>query len=255
MAKLRQLANRITDDLARQLAVRLQTALSGLSTPRPTRRRSRRLNLSRTIRENLSNCRRRSDGRPTIVADQLIFNAPARRELDWHVTFVVDVSGSMSASVVYSALVAAIFDALPALSVRFLAFSTELIDLSDQVDDPLALLLEVDVGGGTDIGLGLRAARAGIKVPARSIVVLVTDFEEGVSIPGMLAEVRALVDSGVRCLGLASLDDAGQARFHQGLAQMMASAGMSVAAVSPEKLAQWVGDQIRGNVARGPIDG
>lgn len=255
MAKLRQLAQKITDDLARQLAVRLQTALSGLSTPRPTRRRSRRLNLSRTIRANLANGRRRSDGRPTIVADQLIFNAPARRELDWHVTFVVDVSASMSASVVYSALVAAIFDALPALSVRFLAFSTELIDLSDQVDDPLALLLEVDVGGGTDIGLGLRGARAGIKVPSRSIVVLVTDFEEGVSIPGMLAEVRALVDSGVRCIGLASLDDSGQARFHQGLAQMMASAGMSVAAVSPEKLAQWVGDQIRGNLAGGSIDG
>ncbi|QDV47713.1 VWA domain containing CoxE-like protein [Stieleria neptunia] len=255
MAKLRQLAQKITDDLARQLAVRLQTALSGLSTPRPTRRRSRRLNLSRTIRANLANGRRRSDGRPTIVADQLIFNAPARRELDWHVTFVVDVSASMSASVVYSALVAAIFDALPALSVRFLAFSTELIDLSEQVDDPLALLLEVDVGGGTDIGLGLRGARAGIKVPSRSIVVLVTDFEEGVSIPGMLGEVRALVDSGVRCIGLASLDDSGQARFHQGLAQLMASAGMSVAAVSPEKLAQWVGDQIRGNVAGGSIDG
>ncbi|WP_182866449.1 DUF5682 family protein [Rhodopirellula sp. JC639] len=255
LAKLRRLAKKITDDLARELAVRLQTALSGLSTPRPTRRRSRRLNLSRTIRANLANGRRRPDGRPTIVADQLIFNAPARRELDWHVTFVVDVSGSMSASVVYSALVAAIFDALPALSVRFLAFSTELIDLSDQVDDPLALLLEVDVGGGTDIGLGLRGARAGIKVPSRSIVVLVTDFEEGVSIPAMLAEVRALVDSGVRCIGLASLDDSGQARFHHGLAQLMASAGMSVAAVSPEKLAQWVGDQIRGNAGGGSIDG
>ncbi|MCO8121993.1 DUF5682 family protein [Stieleria sp. TO1_6] len=255
MHQLRRLAKRITDQLAQQLAVRLQTALSGLSTPRPTRRRSRQLNLPRTIRENLRNCRRRPDGRATIIADRLIFNAPARREMDWHVTFVVDVSGSMSASVVYSALVAAIFDALPALSVRFLAFSTELIDLSDQVADPLALLLEVDVGGGTDIGLGLRAARAGIKVPSRSIVVLVTDFEEGVSIPSMLAEVRALVDSGVRCLGLASLDDSGQARYHDGLAQMMASAGMSVAAVSPEKLARWIGDQIRGNPSSGQIDG
>jgi hypothetical protein len=62
----------------------------------------------------------------------------------------------------------------------------------------------------------------------------------------MIAETRALVESGVKCLGLAALDDQGVARFHQGCAQMMASAGMPVAAVSPEKLAQWVGDQIRG---------
>ncbi len=79
--------------------------------------------------------------------------------MDWHLTFVVDVSGSMSASVVYSALVAAIFDALPALSVRFLTFSTEVIDLSEQVEDPLSLLLDVQIGGGTNIGLGLRGPR------------------------------------------------------------------------------------------------
>lgn len=247
LQKLRQLARRITEQLARQLAVRLQAALSGLSTPRPTRRRNRRLNLPRTIRANLAHCHRRSDGRPTIIAEQLVFNAPAKRQLDWHLTFVVDVSGSMSASVVYSALVAAILDALPALSVRFLTFSTELIDLSAQVEDPLSLLLDVQIGGGTNIGLGLRAARAGIKVPSRSIVVLVSDFEEGVSVGQMLAEVRALVDAGVKCLGLAALDDTGVARFHQGYAQMMASVGMAVAAVSPEKLASWVGDQIRGS--------
>ena len=151
----------------------------------------------------------------------------------------------MSASVIYSALVAAIFDALPAISIRFFAFSTEVIDLSDQVADPLSLLLEVQIGGGTDIGLGLRAARAAIKLPARSIVVLVSDFEEGASVGQMLAEVRALVGAGVKCLGLASLDDHGVARFHQGYAQLLASAGMSVAAVSPEHLAQWVGHQIR----------
>lgn len=243
--RLRRLAKRITDALAEELAVRLRPATNGLSTPRPTRRRSRRLNLPRTIRENLSNAYRMPDGRASIIAERLIFNAPARREMDWHLTFVVDVSGSMDASVVYSALVAAILDGLPALSVRFLAFSTEVIDFSDEVADPLSLLLEVQVGGGTDIGLGLRAARAGITVPSRSLVVLVSDFEEGVSVGGMLSEVRALVDAGVKCVGLAALDDSGTARYHQGYAQMVAAAGMPVAAVSPERLARWVGDQVK----------
>ncbi len=67
----------------------------------------------------------------------------------------------MTSSVVYSALCAAIFSELPALSIRFLAFSTQVVDLSGHVSDPLTLLLEVQVGGGTHIGLGLRHARAG----------------------------------------------------------------------------------------------
>jgi hypothetical protein len=246
VATLRRLARRITEQLAQELAVRLQPAMHGLSSPRPTRRRGRKLNLARTIRDNLANCHRRSDGRVRIVAERLMFHSRAKRQMDWHLTFVVDVSGSMSASVIYSALVAAVFDALPALSVRFLAFSTEVLDFSEQVSDPLSLLLEVQVGGGTDIGLGLRAARAGITIPSRSIVILVSDFEEGASVGRMVAEVRALIDSGVTCLGLAALDDQGVARYHQGYAAMMAGAGMPVAAVSPEHLARWVGDQIRG---------
>lgn len=248
--RLRKLARRITEQLAKRLAVRLHSSMSGLSTPRPTRRRARRLNLPRTIRDNLVNVYRRGDGRAAIIAKRLVFNSTAKRQMDWHLTFVVDVSGSMTESVVYSALCAAIFAELPALTVRFLAFSTEVIDLSGQVSDPLGLLLEVQVGGGTHIGLGLRAARSGIKVPSRSIVVLVSDFEEGVSIGQMLSEVRALTEAGVKCVGLAALDDTGTARFHQGYAKLVASAGMPVAAVSPERLAEWVGDQIRGQAGQ-----
>ncbi|WP_235935278.1 DUF5682 family protein [Candidatus Laterigemmans baculatus] len=248
--KLRRLAKRITQALAEQLAIRIRPALTGLSTPRPTRRPNRKLNLPRTIRDNLANVYRRSDGRPAVIAKRLIFNSPARREMDWHLTFVVDVSGSMDASVIYSALCAAIFAELQALSVRFLAFSTEVIDLSDHVVDPLTLLLEVRVGGGTHIGLGLRAARTRITVPSRSIVVLVSDFEEGVSVNEMLAEIRALSTAGVQCVGLAAIDDSGTARFHQGYAQLAASAGMSVAAVSPERLARWVGDQVRSRASQ-----
>jgi Mg-chelatase subunit ChlD len=243
--RLRQLAKRITEQLAKELAVRVRPHVHGLSTPRPTRRRSKRLNLARTLRSNLINTIQRVDGSRSIVAKDLIFHSASKREMDWHLTFVVDVSGSMSASVVYSALCAAIFSELPALTVRFLAFSTKVIDLSDRVHDPLSLLLEVQVGGGTHIGLGLRHARAGLAVPSRSIVVLVTDFEEGVSPATMVAEVLALVESGAKCIGLAALDDSGVARFHQGYAQIVANAGMPVAAVSPERLASWVGDRIR----------
>ena len=243
---LRKLARRITERLAEQLANRLRPSLTGLSTARPTRRKSRRLDFARTLNANLDTAYRRSDGRVGIAPQQLIYRSPARRQMDWHLSFVVDVSGSMEASVIYSALMAAIFSSLPAIDVRFFAFSTRVIEFSDTVDDPLSLLMEIQVGGGTHIGLGLRAARDAIKNPSRTLVVLVTDFEEGVSVPEMLAEVRMLADSGAKLIGLAALDDNAKARYHTGNAAAVAGAGMAVAAVSPERLAQWVGDQIRG---------
>ena len=247
LGQLRKLARRITERLAEQLANRLRPALSGLSTARPTRRPSRRLDFARTLDTNLDTAYRRADGRITVAPRRIVFRTPARRCMDWHLIFVVDVSGSMEASVIYSALVAGIFSALPAIDVRFFAFSTEVIDLSDSVDDPLALLMEVKVGGGTHIGLGLRAAREAIRNPTRTLVVLVTDFEEGMSVPEMLAEIRILADSGAKLIGLAALDDDAKPRYHTGNAAGAVSAGMPVAAVSPERLAHWVGDQIRGS--------
>lgn len=247
LAMLRRLARRITDRLASALADRLRPALQGLSTPRPSRRRTHRLDFRRTLRQNLQTAQRRPDGRLGLAPTRIVFRTPARRQLDWHLIFAVDVSGSMEASVIYSAMMAAIFSALPALEVTFYAFNTEIVDLSDVVDDPLSLLLEVRVGGGTQIGQALRAARQAIRNPSRSLIVLVTDFEEGVSVAEMLAEISTLSAAGARLLGLAALDDDARPRFHRGNAAAAAAAGMPVAAVSPERLAQWVSDQIRGD--------
>ncbi len=246
LALLRKLARRITERLAEQLAKRLRPALTGLSTARPTYRRSPKLDFSRTLARNLKFVYRREDGHISIAPQRLVFRKPAKRQMDWHLIFVVDVSGSMEASVIYSALVAAIFSSLPAVDVRFFAFSTEVLDFTDTVDDPLSMLMEVQVGGGTHIGLGLRAARQAIKNPTRTMVVLVTDFEEGVSVPEMLSEVKMMSDSQAKLIGLAALDDEAKPRYHAGNAAAMSTAGMAVAAVSPERLAQWVGDQIRG---------
>src|SRR6202023_1502865 len=44
-----------------------------------------------------------------------------RRSLDWRVILVVDVSGSMEASVIYSALMAAILSGLPSVKTNFVA--------------------------------------------------------------------------------------------------------------------------------------
>ncbi|MFE7762764.1 DUF5682 family protein [Streptomyces sp. NPDC057438] len=246
LARLRPLVRRLVDELAKELATRMRPALTGLATPRPTRRPGGRLDLPRTLRANLAHTHRTADGRTVVVPERPVFSTRSRKEADWRLVLVVDVSGSMEASVIWSALTAAVLGGVPTLSTHFLAFSTDVIDLTDRVDDPLSLLLEVRVGGGTHIAAGMAHARSLVTVPSRTLVVVVSDFEEGCPLGGLLGEVRALAGSGVHLMGCAALDDTGTPRYSVPVAQQLVAAGMPVAALSPLALARWVGDRLRG---------
>jgi Mg-chelatase subunit ChlD len=245
VARLRRLVESIVARLIAELATRLRPAIVGLPSPRTTKKRTGPLDLRRTVRANLVNLRPRDDGSLQMIPASLFFKSRNQRELDWRIVLVVDVSGSMEASVIYSALVAAILSHTPWLGIHFLAFSTRVLDMTGRVSDPLGLLLEVAVGGGTDIGAALAHARGLLKTPHRSVVVVVSDFEEGASVPRLLAEVRALAESGARPLGLAALDDRGAPRYNQAIASQVVSAGMPVAALTPLELVRWIGDQLR----------
>ncbi|MFJ6180953.1 DUF5682 family protein [Streptomyces sp. NPDC092295] len=247
LARLRPLVARLVAELTEALANRLRPALTGLSHPRPTRRPGGPLDLARTLRANLATARRDPDtGAVTVLPERPVFRTRARKAADWRLVLVVDVSGSMEASTVWAALTASVLAGVPAVSTHFVAFSTEVLDLTDQVDDPLSLLLEVRVGGGTNIARGLRHARELVTVPSRTLVVLISDFEEGGPVSPLLTEVRALVDAGCHVLGCASLDDEGRPRYSAGVAGQLVGAGMPVAALSPLELARWVGERVGG---------
>ncbi|MEW2298522.1 DUF5682 family protein [Streptomyces sp. NPDC006655] len=244
LAALRPLVRRLVDALTQELATRLRPALHGTALPRPSRRPGGGLDLPRTLRANLATARRAPDGTVRVIPEHPVFRTRARRAADWRLILVTDVSGSMEASTVWAALTASVLAGVPTLSTHFLAFSTEVVDLTDHVADPLSLLLEVSVGGGTHIAAGLRHARELVTVPSRTLVVVVSDFEEGHPVGGLLAEVRALVGAGCQVLGCASLDDSGRPRYSTGVAGQLVAAGMPVAALSPLELARWVGEKI-----------
>ncbi|MFI2317237.1 vWA domain-containing protein [Streptomyces sp. CB00072] len=243
LAALRPLVRHLVDELTRQLATRLRPALTGTMLARPTRRPGGRLDLPRTLRANLATARRTADGTIQVIPEKPVFRSRARRSADWRLILVTDVSGSMESSTIWSALTASVLAGVPTLSTHFLAFSTEVVDLTGHVHDPLSLLLEVSVGGGTHIAAGLRHARSLIAVPSRTLVVVISDFEEGAPLAGLLAEVRSLVNTGCHVLGCASLDDAGRPRYSTGVAGQLVAAGMPVAALSPLELARWIGEK------------
>ncbi|MFF9489722.1 DUF5682 family protein [Streptomyces sp. NPDC014676] len=246
IARLRPLVRRLVEELTRELAGRLRPALTGLTTPRPSRRPGGRLDLPRTLRANLVHSRRLEDGTVRIVPERPVFRTRAARQSDWRLILVVDVSASMESSVVWSALTAAVLGGAPMLSAHFLTFSTRVVDLTDRIDDPLSLLLEVRVGGGTHIAAGLAHARTLVTVPNRTLMVVVSDFEEGGAVDGLLTEVESLVSSGVHLLGCAALNGDGAPRYSVPVARRLVAAGMPVAALSPLSLARWVGERVRG---------
>src|SRR4029079_18606503 len=88
-------------------------------------------------------------------------------------------------------------------------------------------------------------ARKLAKVPQRTLVIVVSDFDEGFAIEDLIAEVRALVESGVHPLGLAALDDAGKARYCAPVAELVVSAGMPIAALTPLERCLWLDETFR----------
>nr|WP_236049283.1 DUF5682 family protein [Actinoplanes ovalisporus] len=245
LAKLRPLVAKLTSELTAKLARRIRPALTGIGTPRLTTRPTGRLDLAATVRRNLHTVRPDAAGRPQILPERPVFRSPGRRSVDWQVILLVDVSGSMEQSTIWAALTASVLAGVPALRTHFVTFSTEVIDLTDRVTDPLSLLLGIRVGGGTHIAAALRYARQMSVVPARTMVITISDFEEGFPLGDLLGATRALVDDGTTLLGCASLDDRGQPRYSTGVAGQLVAAGMPVAALSPAELAGWIGDRVR----------
>jgi hypothetical protein len=69
----------------------------------------------------------------------------------------------------------------------------------------------------------------------------VTDFFEGGRPNDMLTAIRHLRESGVRVLGLAALDEKAEPVYNKEMAQQCVDAGAEVAALTPQRLAEWIG--------------
>lgn len=235
----RRIVRQVVEELRRKLARQVRPILWGrLNRLRRSRLKVfRNLDWHRTIRANLKHYDRE---KRRLVLEVLHFFSRVEHHMPWHIIMAVDCSGSMMDSVIYSAVMAGIFKALPSLRVTLVAFDTAVVDLSDQVDDPTELLMNVQLGGGTDIAGALGHCETRVQYPHRTIVVLVTDFFEGGPAAGLLAAIKRLREGGVRVLGLAALDDKAEPSYDRHMAEQCVAAGAEVAALTPQRLAEWL---------------
>lgn len=235
----RGIVRQVVEDLKRRLARDVRAVLWG----RLNRRHRSRLKVAsnfdvkRTIRENLKHY---DVDRKQLVLQSLHFFSRVEHHMPWHIVMAVDCSGSMMDSVIHSAVMAGIFKGLPAVRVSLVAFDTAVVDLTDQVDDPVQVLMSVQLGGGTDIAGAVGYCETLVRSPTRTILVLVTDFCEGGSPGPLIAAVKRLREGGVRVLGLAALDESANPVYDRQVAERCVDVGAEVAALTPRRLAEWM---------------
>ena len=190
-----------------------------------------------TIRDNLKHY---DPERKQLIIQKVRFFSRIERRLPWQIIICIDQSGSMASSVIHSAVMAGILAGLPSLQINLVVFDTSVVDLSDYVDDPVEILMSVQLGGGTNIGQAITYCEGLVGNPHRSVLILVSDFAEGGAPSKLLSSCRRLREAGVILLGLASLDEKANAFYDVKMAELLAQTGMEIAALTPKRLAEWL---------------
>ncbi len=241
----RKIIEKVVNELKDKLKVQVERAITGaIRRDRHSPRKVfRNLDLKTTLRRNLKNY---DDDSGKLFVDQLFFYAAERKKRPWHVIVTVDQSGSMLDSAIFSAVMASIFAELPGVRTSLILFDTQVVDLSGQVGQPVDVLLSIQLGGGTDITKAMEYANQLVREPARSIVILITDFYEGRNEQDLVRQVREMAESGIRLIGLGALGYDARPAYNKATAGKLRKVGMDVLVCTPEKLAECMAEIIRG---------
>jgi len=229
----RLVVKQVVDELMKRLDEPLRSAISSALDRSQRNRRPRHAEIDwhRTIRANL---RHWQPEHRTIVPQTLIGYGRKARRPRREVVLCIDQSGSMANSVVYSSIFGAVMASLPAVATKLVVFDTAVVDMTEQLDDPVELLFGVQLGGGTDINGAVGYCQSIIREPRNTILVLISDLYEGGVEAGLLRRAADLVESGVQFVTLLALSDEGAPAYDHQLAAKLAALGVPSFACTPD---------------------
>ena len=229
----RQVVRKVVDELLRTRSAPTQQAVTG-ALNRSARRRNPRYNeidWKTTITKNLKNYQPEYK---TIIPEMRIGYGRKRKAMK-DIILCLDQSGSMGTSVIYSGIFGSVLASIPAVSTRMVVFDTTVVDLTDDLQDPVDLLFGVQLGGGTDIARALTYCQGVITRPQDTVLVLVTDLYEGGDAREMRKKFVSLVNSGVQLIVLPALNDDGAPSYDKSHAEFLANIGVPTFACTPDK--------------------
>lgn len=240
----RLVVRKVVEALMKRLEEPLRQAVNGAIDRASVNRRPRHAEIdwNRTIRANLRHYQ--AEYRTIIPETRLGHGRKSRGSLK-DVILCIDQSGSMANSVVYSSIFGAVMASLPAVSTRLVVFDTEVVDLTDDMDDPVEVLFSVQLGGGTDINRAVGYCESRITRPEDTVLVLISDLYEGGVEAGLLARAQRLVGSGVQMIALLALSDEGAPSYDRALAARLAALGVPSFACTPDRFPDLMATAIR----------
>ena len=229
----RQVVRKVVEELLKQLEEPMRSAVSGAlnRAVRNRRPRAAEIDWNRTIRANL---RHWQEEYRSLVPETLIgFGRKAQRP-QREVILCIDQSGSMADSIVYSSIFGAVMASLPAVRTRLVVFDTSVVDLTEEMRDPVDVLFGVQLGGGTDINRAVGYCQSLITDPRNTIMVLISDLYEGGVEKNLLQRANELVQSGVQFITLLALSNEGSPFYDKTLAGKLAALGVPCFACTPD---------------------
>jgi Mg-chelatase subunit ChlD len=229
----RAVVRKLVDELMAKLAEPTRQAVHGAiqRSARNRRPRPHDIDWARTIQANLKHYQ---PAYRTVIPEVRLGHGRRRSSMR-HVVLCIDQSGSMAASLVYSAVFGAVLASMPALTTSLVVFDTAVVDLTEQLEDPIDLLFSTRLGGGTDINRALAYCQELIRAPADTVLILISDLYEGGVELELVKRVAALVASGVSLVVLLALSDEGSPSFDAELAAQLATLGVPAFACTPDR--------------------
>lgn len=229
----RAVVRKVVDELMKKLSEPTRAAIAGALNRSARNRRPRHSDIDwrRTIQANLKHY---LPAYKTIVPEVRI-GYGRRRQSMRHIVLCIDQSGSMATSVVYSAIFGAVLATLPAVSTSLVVFDTAIVDLTEELDDPIDLLFSVQLGGGTDINGAVGYCQSLVRSPQDTIFVLISDLFEGGVETEFMKRAASMVASGVQFVALLALSNEGAPSYNAELAGQLAGIGVPAFACTPDK--------------------
>lgn len=228
----RAVVRTVTDQLEERLRAQTIQSVSGaLNRAAKTRRpRHSDIDWNRTIAANLKHY---LPEYRTVVPERLVGHARRTTRVERHVILCIDQSGSMAESIVYSSVFGAVLASLRSVATSLVVFDTEVVDLTDEIADPVDVLFGVQLGGGTDINRAIAYCQGLIQQPNDTVFVLISDLYEGGIAEEMLRRSAEIVGSGATMVALLALSDSGAPSYDASHAAALADIGVPAFACTP----------------------
>jgi hypothetical protein len=231
----RGVVEKIVNDIQKKLSWKLQKSVTGSlnkSVPKTHHLKLNDIHWQKTILKNLKNFQPELN---TIIPEK-IFGFGRKVSKMNELVLLVDQSGSMGNSMVFSSITAAALASVPSLKTHLIAFDAHTVDLTPYINDPVSLLFAAQLSGGTDIGNALAVALTKIQNPSRTTLILISDLFEGGEEKVMYQYFALLKHHQVNVIVLPALDDEGIPAFDQTVAKNIAGMNIPVFSCTPDFL-------------------